>query len=131
MQVINFTVSGNQEDPKGNPLGYHRTTQKAKWAPSHQRYEKWKGHVIQAFNRTGYRDNKNLNVKPIAISKEHPARVDIDIEYANEIRPDNDNVLKGVLDALFVNDKFVMAGSFKSLIAPDRVGRVKVKVTLY
>lgn len=131
MQIIKFTIYGTHEGPEKNPIGYHRTTQKAKWAPEHQRYEKWKDHVRQAFNRTGYRNNKNLNIKPIVITKDKPARVDIDIEYKDEIRPDNDNVFKGILDALFVNDKFVMAGSFESAISAEKIGRVKVKVTLY
>ena len=38
-----------EEDEKGNPLGYHRTTQKSKWNDASQRYEAWKEYVRSAF----------------------------------------------------------------------------------
>lgn len=130
MTEIKFTIKGNQENPDGNPIGYHRTTQRAKWAPEHQRYEAWKEHVQQACNRSGYTDQNNLNIKPIKLTPKQKARVDIEIEYASEAQPDNDNVFKGILDALFVNDKYVTAGSFVSKQSKTRQGKVEVIIKI-
>jgi Holliday junction resolvase RusA-like endonuclease len=137
IKTLEFIVVGNQENINGNPIGYHRTTQKAKFTNEHQRYEAWKAYVQKAFSKTfgpgpvvagnrmsweQLRTGKVLNT-----TEENPVRVDIYIEYANNARPDNDNVFKGICDALFVNDKYVKSGSFDYDLTGR--GRVFIKIT--
>ncbi|MGX7894421.1 RusA family crossover junction endodeoxyribonuclease [Tsuneonella sp. HG222] len=103
---MKFTVYGNHLDPKGNPIGYYRTTQGAKWKPEAIRYNLWKSHVVAAYidaggtvNATGY--------KPLKTGKEKWLLTTMSY-FANDVRPDPDNVQKGVADAIFVNDKYVI-----------------------
>lgn len=63
---------------------------------------------------------------PLTTSRNNPARMDIQIEFASDVRPDPDNVFKGIADALFENDKY-LSGSFDYSYAKE--GRVLVKIT--
>lgn len=118
---------GNQEFALGNPLGYHRTTQQSKWNDASQRYEAWKSYVQGCYNDAGLPFENPIEEKPLTTSAENPMRMDIEIEFSSDgRRPDPDNVFKGIADALFKNDKHLMAGSFVSKISPDKVGSVKV-----
>jgi len=106
---VKFTIYGNQEDIKGNPLGYHRTTQGSYWNPSSRRYYAWKQHVIDAYcEATGVQCLEGE--KPI-ISSKNKIYLNTMTYFANDSRSDPDNVQKGVADALFKNDKYV-AGSY-------------------
>lgn len=125
-----FEVIGNQEDPKGNPLGYFRMTQGTKWSTAAQKYLKWKSHVVKAFNKAGYQHHNPLNFAPVSLQKNEAARVDISIVFANERRADCDNVYKGVLDALFENDKQVMAGSFYAVVDSSG-GKISIEINIF
>lgn len=112
---IQFTIKGNQEDPRGNPVPYHRTTQKAKWSDEAKRYERWKKFVVDAL-MIRLSENKEIwdvfakqwmaGKKPI-IPSSKKQRCDIVIFWKNKAHGDPDNILKGINDALFQNDKNV------------------------
>ena len=126
-----FEVIGNQEDPKGNPLGYFRMTQGTKWSTAAQKYLKWKSHVVKAFNKAGYQHHNPLNFAPVSLQNDETAKVVLDIIFTNNVRADCDNVHKGILDSLFVNDKQVMEGAYTGKIDISSVGKVSVEITVY
>ncbi|MDQ3158794.1 MAG: RusA family crossover junction endodeoxyribonuclease [bacterium] len=143
MIEINFTIEGNHKRPTGNPLGYTRVISHM-WRPDATEYMAWCEYV-----RACYYKQQNLKGFPIITcdkpavlprnpKKESPkpiqtkalARMDLVIEYANNSRPDSDNVHKGILDALWLDDKYVMAGSYESRVSPDKKGRVLVTIKI-
>ena len=91
--MIFFTVRGNHEDPKGNPIGYTRMTQRGKWVkPQAKRYEAWKDYVW----------NSLLKHEPNPPRFEDGQKISLScyIEYRDHRRPDPGNVVKGIADAL-------------------------------
>ena len=115
---MKFTIYGNQENVKGNPIPYHRTTQGSKWSEAHRRYESWKGYVVNSFllsNGAIYCwaacENLASCRKPLTSKKGEKWRIDIVIYFANERRGDCVNIMKGIEDALFHDDKYV-TGSY-------------------
>ena len=151
---MSFVITGNQEDPAGNPLGYTRTTQASKWNPKYQRYSKWKNFVVAAcmkqmpkiggFNSTiiddeidsgyvrimsGAMQFKNYNLYPFIISKS-TVIMDVRIKWANEKRPDPDNVFKGIADSLFKDDKHVYGSVLPMDDAENLSGLVSVKIKI-
>lgn len=105
---MKFIIYGNQEDAKGNPIPYHRSTQGGQWKPAVIRYNEWKDHVAKA-----YCDASGVTTvarKPIP-KQAGKVYVDILIFYKDKKHADSDNIAKGINDALFENDKFV-AGSY-------------------
>lgn len=122
MIKIKFTVVGNQEDPKGNPVPYHRSTQRAKFSPDHQRYIAYKEHVRDAFEAErklwGIPPIGKVNLKKVRelLTKSiHPimgsvrGRVVIWAFFGHKPcrHGDPDNIGKGILDALFADDSHV------------------------
>lgn len=143
---INFVIEGNQENPTGNPIPYHRATQGSYWNAGNRRYHAWKDYVVQCFEKATGGSINTLGrptdreaidelirtgrpPKPINLEKKC-ARMDIRIEWANGAHADGDNIFKGILDALFVNDKGVTAGSFESKKSADGVGKVFIKIII-
>lgn len=105
---MKITVKGNQEDVKGNPIPYHRTTQGSYWNKSSKRYNAWKNHVVNAYcDQTGTKDDGK---KPVKKSVER-YNMDIMVYFKDKTHADSDNVFKGIADALFENDKY-LSGSF-------------------
>lgn len=111
---LSFTILGNQEDPEGNPIPYKRLTQKSKYFARGQRYQGWKGHVQQAFlDSLGLSDRRKFEYvmaqhkKPIKVPKESKAYLETDIYFSDETHGDPSNIIKGIEDALFVDDKHV------------------------
>lgn len=134
---IRFKIEGNPFDPKGNPIPYTRTTQRSKGiSPRYAKYMQWVGFVQQEFckanpDATGmgkYTLNLFRHKKPILLPPELMASVDIKIQWANRKGGDGDNVLKGILDALFVQDKWVK-GSYDWAVDTEHGGAVEVKIT--
>lgn len=107
--MYKFTIQGNQDNPLGNPLGYHRATQGSKWNDKYKRYQAWKDHVCDAMRDAGHLPYTIR--KPLTTDKAVWTRMDIKIYFANDARSDPDNVWKGIADALFDNDKY-LSGSF-------------------
>lgn len=93
--MIFFIVLGNHEDPKGNPIGYTRTTQKQKFKdPRASRYEAWKEYVWACLLKAEPKPPRYENGQKIAVS----CYIEYKINYQR--RPDPGNVVKGIVDAL-------------------------------
>lgn len=133
--IINFIINGNQEDPKGNPLGYVRVVKRALWIKQGQKYAAWKEYVRAVFRRNLKQAEKIklgdvynfLDNHPLHINKKHRTKMWIKIYFANDRRCDCDNVFKGLADSLFQNDKY-LCGNFNYEYAEN--GRVEIKIKL-
>lgn len=133
MNILKFTIDGNQEDPEGNPLAYHRSTQAGQWKPATRRYNAWKQYVISEFYNTYPKlipraaNNLLRLLKPLSTSKEGKVIMNLKIHWCSNLHGDPDNIFKGIADALFDNDKYLV-GSFDYVTDPKRPGRVEVEL---
>jgi len=82
-----FTILGNQENLKGNPIPYHRTTRGARFSKEHRRYEAWKSNVLSCSSRKAKFD-----------LSERYCKVEMDIEWKDEGHADGDNVVSAIVD---------------------------------
>ena len=122
MKTVSFTLNGTSAGLDDNPIPYTRTTQKAKFSPRYQRYQEWKTFVVaryldvvfppqKAINREDFGDIHDLlERKPL--KKGVTARVMVNIFFAKTkngkcTHADPDNVGKGIIDALFMDDQHV------------------------
>ena len=128
MKTLTFTIRGNQEDPEGNPIGYHRTTQGSYWNEGSRRYYAWKEYVVAAFERGTRRTPKAG--KPLALKKGETAQISLKVYWKNGAHADLDNLVKGVLDSLFENDKYVNKINASCEMAEDKRGRVEIEITI-
>jgi len=134
--TIKFLIEGNPFDKDGNPIPYTRTTQKAKYTSArYARYKQWISWVQGAFlqqnpDHTGlgkYSLMMFRHRKPILLAEGISAKVDILIKWKDKKGGDGDNVYKGILDALFINDKWVR-GSYDWALSEDKKGLVEVQI---
>ena len=111
--VYKFEITGLEY----NPVPYKRTTQRAKFVSAdYKKYLKWKTLLGDEFCKQNERAAKEL----YKIGKEYHVRprlsgayfVETVAIYKDKTHGDTDNVAKGVLDALFKNDKYV-SGSYR------------------
>lgn len=128
MIAYQFTIYGNHEDPEGNPLGYTRTTQGARFNARYRRYVEWKQYVVAAFLRGAVCMPKTNQLNRHPIGGMPKARVTISISFKSEVHSDPDNIVKGIIDSLFENDKHVDV-STKHFCGQPR-GEVNVVVAL-
>ena len=112
-----FTIYGNQEDTKGNPIPYLRTTQGTQWTKAAIRYSQWKAFVriclidsLQGIPKDNVLWCVAKNNKAIEFTKTK-SEMQLQIFFSNKAHADPDNIFKGIADALFVNDK-LLSGSF-------------------
>lgn len=131
MNQFAFTIYGNQENKAGNPVPYVRSTQGSKWNPRYQRYCSWKDYVVKAYLLVApFKGEANRRMiqggKPIG--KGVSGRVMVNIFFADETHCDPDNVVKGILDTLFQDDKHIDVETYHHCRA-DRP-RVEVQVQL-
>lgn len=128
---IYFEIIGNQENEKGNPIGYHRTTQGSYWNKGSKRYFAWKQYVVEAYLKVLPKDEADRfrlarevdkKLKPISEKK---AFIEMNITYGSRIHADQDNIFKGIADALFINDKEV-DGMFRHKYGAS--GKVEVRI---
>ena len=135
MKKIRFTIRGNQENSYGNPIPYLRTTQNSQWTDKAQRYQAWKGHVVANFidciqampkeERAEFADVINLaDKKPIKKSKNKIAVIATFV-FKDDTHADCDNIFKGIADALFMNDKYVI-GSFDFSYGPRGMSEIEI-----
>lgn len=139
-----FNVIGNPDDPKGNPQPYFRQTQGSKHSPGAKRYQRWQWHVADALINqveavTGQDSliRRNIamsmikNYRPLNIAPGHDVCVEAEIYVKDNKHADADNIFKGILDSIFVNDKQVVEGHFKLFhskeIAPQVIVTIKIK----
>lgn len=120
-----FTVYGNHKDKNGNPLPCPRLTHQGRFSKKAVEYNLWRDHVRTAFfDAIEYLQQDiprlkimkdiflRLSLNEPPISEYKTAHIKLNISFVNKKsgkypHPDPDNVLKGVLDALFVNDNRV------------------------
>lgn len=115
---IEFTIFGNQENRNGNPVPYTRTPRASMWRKDAIRYRAWKDYVAAAYDRQ-VPDHvrkalrpRQYNQNPIELKNGQTAVVSTYIEWSDGTHGDADNVHKGILDSLFVNDKNVVEGHY-------------------
>lgn len=135
MTKTTFTIVGNQEDPQGNPIPYTRTTQGQKWHPRYRRYVAWKRHVVEAYKLAILNGNtvtasqyKIMASDDKPMQGTHHGRVTVDIAFRDETHSDPDNVVKGILDSLFKNDKHIDVTTNHT--CGNARGSVKVQIEL-
>ena len=140
MQKIVFTIEGNQDEQKGNPIPYFRTTAGSQWTDGAMRYNNWKGFVRRKFldhiqengDKTLY-DTFNFSMfkkgNPIPAQKEKQM-MSLKIVWANRAHGDCDNIFKGIADSLFVNDKYLASGGFDYEYSKDGKGSVEITLMI-
>jgi len=106
---IKFSIIGNQENQKGNPIPYHRATQGSKWNAAHQRYCAWKDYVRASFDKSKDIPSDAMGKQMVhtKMSEGPLGRVSAVIMFGKETHADPDNIVKGILDSLFENDKHI------------------------
>jgi len=131
MKIYKLTINGNQENPDGNPIGYTRVLSHSMRADG-ARYLEWLQFVrAKFFDETGMRNVVEGKFgTPIHILWSQNAHVEIKVYWKNLTHADLDNVLKGILDALFFNDKEVNSIKASCEMSPDRQGKVDILVRL-
>lgn len=132
MPEIKFTILGNQENPKGNPIPYTRMTQGTKWTKRSKRYFDWKDYVKAQYidavrNRPDMSNSNLLYEKPIPATKEKIS-MSLKIYFKNDLHADCDNIFKGIADALFMNDKYLVTNGFDFEYAKE--GKVEVTIKI-
>jgi len=117
--MLTFTVYGQ-------PVPYKRTTQNSKWTDAnYKRYQCYKDAIVLAFLEQ-CEGNWN-HIKPLTTVRGQKTKVELMIYFKNFAHGDSDNVMKGLLDALFECDKYV-SGSFD--FDYDRINpRIEVKIS--
>ena len=141
---ISFTIHGNQTDPKkGNPIPYLRMTQGSKWSDPAVRYHGWCDYVRRLYKeasgyvapneRSRYTAKEYREMvhefepkKPIPGSPK--GRTTVTIYFGTENHADPDNVVKGINDALFENDKHIDVSTSHS--CKNAEPRVEVTIEL-
>ena len=98
---LTFFVPGNQENPKGNPIPYHRMTQRSKWTKAAQRYLAYKNYIVKYALKAGLRIEK--------LTRNGTYELNVVCMFHGENHGDPENVRKGIQDALFqiAGDKHV------------------------
>lgn len=130
--IVRFTIYGNQDDRFANPIPYTRMTQHTKWLPKSQRYFKWKDYVKgfyigEASKLKGINNFDLLKKKPIPKSTKK-IKMSLMIYFKDKTHADCDNIYKGIADALFENDKYLVCGGIDYVY--DIQGRVDVIIEL-
>jgi len=123
MTVYELEIEGNQDDCEGNPIPYHRTTQRGTWDKAARRYAAWKEFVQFKFAKEyGVADLG----KPIQGSPR--GKIHVGITFKGENHGDPDNIVKGILDALFKNDKEMDVETTHR--CAEKRGSVKVRIEI-
>ncbi len=111
--TFNFTL-------EGEPVPYTRTTQRQKYVDERWlKYARYKVRIQRAFiesiasRKVSMACGRSLcqTKKPLSTGRS-PVRVHVDIFFGGYKHGDPDNVVKGILDAVLVNDKFVIEGNW-------------------
>ncbi len=121
MKEIKLTITGNQENKKGNPIPYYRVTSQSKFSDGTKRYHAWKGYVVATLidwldalpkeKRAEYKELIDFTDKKPIKATADKIHMRLCITWADKKHGDCDNVFKGIADALFMNDKYV-SGAF-------------------
>lgn len=133
---FSFTIVGNVTDPSGNPMPYKRLTQKSKHMARGVGYAEWKAYVVDCFLKS-IPDRKDRNAfeqslvrrnKPIELDKMQDAKLTIHIRFKTENHGDPSNIVKGIEDALFADDKHVDVHTSHECRCEHGEVEVKIKI---
>ena len=143
MKTFTFTIYGNQENESGNPIPYFRSTQGGQFNKGAKRYHAWKDYVRAKFMDAVRREVSPTQYKAYEMSlftKKKPIPsgggeglrpcMTLLIMWANKAHADCDNVFKGIADALFVNDKYLVSNGFSFQYSPNKEGSVTITLTI-
>lgn len=140
---IHFTIQGNHEDPKGNPIPFERAV-KGHWRTRSTRYMNWQAYVRSEYKRQEPRDiggpiifkkegkptkrmlTEGYQVKPFKLENTK-IYVHSKICFRDRTHGDSDNVQKGIIDSLFTQDKYI-AGSYD--FEYGEKGKVEVEIVI-
>lgn len=138
MPQYKFTIHGNHENKKGNPLPKHRKTFRQQWTPEAKRYHSYLDYVrttfLDAIGRRGRINAKEFQehflpgAKPLTTGKKK-CRMEIFITWGSEAHGDPENIFGAIADAIFVQDKYLGGGIDFDPIVGD-AGRVDVLITI-
>ena len=108
---MTFSIRGNHENQAGNPIPYTRTLSHS-WTKSAARYKDWMEYVRIEFLRS-FQSARRGSVPVtldghLELARGQTAEISLHVTWANGAHGDLDNVLKGVLDSLFVQDKEIV-----------------------
>lgn len=135
--MIEFTIYGNHEDEKGNPLPKHRKTARQQFTASARRYHEYLDYVRTSFidqcapNGRAKFDAQHLSFigrKPLNTG-DRKCKMSIFIEWGNNAHGDPENIFGAIADALFENDKY-LAGDIDFAPEPTGAGRVTVRIEI-
>lgn len=139
MTCLQFTISGNHENPEGNPVPYTRVLNHS-WRGDSVRYMRWCGYVrkqlLKSLNEVSIeemrKEGSSIGILEgkLRVPKEKKVRVGISVAWASNTHGDLDNVLKGILDSVFENDKNVCGFTARAAPAKDKKGKVDVVISI-
>lgn len=108
MILLKFEILGNHEDPLGNPIPYTRTTARSKYRlttktgkpTQYSRYCSYRAHIRRSLSRE---DERHLiqEIWPLIAAEHYQFFLDCQIQFKGTRYGDVDNIVKGLLDALF------------------------------
>ena len=136
IEEVRFVIRGNQENPDGNPVPYVRSTQRGQFKPTVMRYNMWKHHVIKVFYDSHPRYFPRVGGAPVYSgkifnsSKNLKFKVGLFIHWGSDNHADPDNIYKGIVDALFKNDKHVAIKEVDYDYSPDKKGSVEIVIEI-
>lgn len=105
-----------------NPMGAVRSTQRSKWVdPAAKRYEGYKRMVRLIANTAGV---------PDVIGKGQTARAKVTLYWEKRAKCDLDNAVKGILDALWKQDRQVMKIEAEAIVGISTKDYAEVTVEI-
>ena len=135
-----FKIYGNQEDPRGNPIPYLRTTQKSQWTDKAKRYQQWKDYIranyldalgaVKKIDRADFGEAHDLIQKKPIRASDHKQKMSLQICFKDKTHADCDNIFKGIADALFMNDKHLVGEFDYSYVEKGVGGSILVTLEL-
>lgn len=136
MTEYNFTIYGNHNDKKGNPLAKARFTRRQIFSGYADNYQQWLEHVRGIFTDSLNKKRDRFILENIACGGKKPipdlgkkCRMELFITWGAKTHADPENVFGSIADALFTQDKN-LAGSFDFDERIGESGRVEVKIFL-
>lgn len=120
MKKICFTIKGNQENIKGNPIPYFRTTQAGQFNKGAKRYHEWADYVRAQFidaiaeiktstEKMAYKELIDFGQKKPIKESDKKQKMSMTVFFKDKSHADCDNIFKGIADALFMNDKYLIS----------------------
>lgn len=110
------------------------------WRGDSVRYMRWCGYVrkqlLKSLNEVSIeemrKEGSSIGILEgkLRVPKEKKVRVGISVAWASNTHGDLDNVLKGILDSVFENDKNVCGFTARAAPAKDKKGKVDVVISI-